>query len=154
MYKLDLPTKWKIHDVFYVSLLEQDTTKKGRMNELFPEPEPEFDVGNNKKYEIEAIKDSAVYAKEAEGQLPGLYYLISWKGYPEEKSTWEPSSAVIHLRKMISTFHKDNPEKPTATSLPLNSAPPMAKLSVKPPVKPSVKRKQDRPINSTKQVKE
>ena len=47
------------------------------MNELFPEPEPEFDSGNNKKYEVKAIKDSAVYAKEAKRQLPGLYYLVS-----------------------------------------------------------------------------
>ena len=59
-----------------MSLLEQDTTRKGRMNELFPEPEPEFDAGDNKEYKVEAIKDSAVYAKEAEGYLPGLYYLV------------------------------------------------------------------------------
>ena len=153
-YKLDLPTKWKIHDVFHVSLLEQDTTRKGRMNELFPEPEPEFDAGDNKEYEVEAIKDSAVYAKEAEGHLPGLYYLVSWKDYPEEESTWKPSSAVMHLWKMISAFHKDHPEKPTATSPPLDAAPPMAKPSVKPPVKPSAKRKRGRPIGSTKRAKE
>ena len=27
-YKLELPKKWRIHDVFHVSLLEQDTTRK------------------------------------------------------------------------------------------------------------------------------
>ena len=31
-YKLELPKKWRIHDVFYVSLLEQDITKKGQVN--------------------------------------------------------------------------------------------------------------------------
>ena len=98
--------------------------------------------------------DSVVYAKEAEGHLPGLYYLVSWKDYPEEESTWEPSSAVMHLRKMISAFHKDHPEKPTATSPPLDAAPPMAKPSVKPPVKLSAKRKRSRPIGSTKRAKE
>ena len=60
-----------------MSLLEQDIIRKGRMNELFPEPEPEFDAGNNKEYEVEAIMDSAVYAKEAERHLLGLYYLVS-----------------------------------------------------------------------------
>ena len=55
---------------------------------------------------------------------------------------------------MISTFHKDYPEKPTATSPPLDSVPLMAKPSVKPPVKPSAKQKQGRPISSTKQAKE
>ena len=76
-YKLDFPTKWKIHNVFHVSLLEQDTTREGRMNELFSEPEPNFDAGDNKKYKVEAIIDSAVYPKKAEGHLPGLYYLVS-----------------------------------------------------------------------------
>ena len=145
-YKLDLPTKYKIYDVFHVSLLEQDTTRKERMNELFPEPEPELYAGDNKEYKVEAIKNSAVYAKEAEGYLTGLYYLVSWKGYSEEKSIWEPSSTVIHLRKMISAFHKDHPEKSMATFPPLNSALPIAKLSVKLPVKPSTKQKQGRPI--------
>ena len=28
-YKLELPRKWRIHDVFHVSFLEQDTTRKG-----------------------------------------------------------------------------------------------------------------------------
>ena len=109
------------------------------MNELFSEPEPEFDTGDNKEYEVEAIIDSAVYAKEVEGHLPSLYYLVSWKGYLEEKSTWEPSFAVMHLWKMIFTFYKDHPEKPMATFSPLDSTPPIAKLSVKPPVKPSAK---------------
>ena len=153
-YKLDLPTKWKIYNVFHVSLLEQDTMRKKQINGLFREPEPEFNAGDNKEYKVKAIKDSVVYAKEAERHLPDLYYLVSWKCYPEEESTWEPSSAVMHLRKMISAFHKDHPEKPTATSPPLDSTPPMAKPSVKPPVKPSAKRKRGRPIGSTKRVKE
>ena len=76
-YKLDLPIKWKIHDFLQVSLLKQDTMRKGRMNELFPEPEPEFNTGDNKEYKVEAIINSAVYAKKAEGHLPGLYYLVS-----------------------------------------------------------------------------
>ena len=58
-------------------MLEQDTMRKGRMNKLFPEPKPEFNASNNKEYEVKAIIDSAVYAKEAKGYLSGLYYLVS-----------------------------------------------------------------------------
>ena len=123
------------------------------MNELFLEPEPEFDVGNNKEYKIEAIIDSVVYTKEAKEHLSGLYYLVSWKGYSEEESTWEPFSIVMHLRKIIFTFHKDHLEKPTTTFPLLDSAPPMAKPLVKPPVKPFAKKKRDGLISSTKWVK-
>ena len=49
----------------------------------------EFEAGSNdREYEVEEIWDSAVYAKEsATGQLLGLYYLVEWKGYPEEENT-------------------------------------------------------------------
>ena len=91
---------------------------------------PKFEPGDDKEYEVEAIRDSAVYAKEANGHLPGLYYLVVWKGYPKEENTWESFLAVMHLWKMVSSFHKDHPEKLTATLVPLNSAPPMAKPTV------------------------
>ena len=32
VYKLELPTKWKIYIIFYVSLLEQDITKKRQVD--------------------------------------------------------------------------------------------------------------------------
>ncbi len=63
-YKLELPTKWKIYDVFYMSLLKQDTTRKGRVdNKALPEPEKqlEFEAEGDKEYEVKVIIDSAVY---------------------------------------------------------------------------------------------
>ena len=85
-YKLELPKKWRIHDDFYVSLLEQDTTKKEWVHKKNVE---ELDVGDDSgEYEVEAIWDNAVYARELEsGHLLGFYYLVSWKRYPEEENT-------------------------------------------------------------------
>ena len=94
-YKFELPKKWKIHNVFNVSLPEQDTTKKGRVNDTHLDFE--FEVGDDKEYEVDGIWDSVVYAKESAGQLPGLYYLVLWKDYPEEENTREPASAIQHL---------------------------------------------------------
>ena len=141
-YKLELPRNWRIHDVFHVSPLEQDTTRKGREFSM-----PKFEPGdNNKEYKVEAIRDSAVYAKEVDGYLPGLYYLVALKGYPKEENTWKSSSTVMYLRMMVSTFHKNYPEKPTATSAPLDSALPMAKPVVQLPAK----QKRGRPIGCVK----
>lgn len=43
------------------------------------------------------IRDSAIYNNVAKSQLQELYYLISWKRYLEDQSTWEPVSAIIHF---------------------------------------------------------
>ncbi len=64
---------WKIHNVFHVSLLEQDTTRKRRVDKALPEPEKEFEVGDNKKYEVEAIIDNAIYGQQSNDEMPGLY---------------------------------------------------------------------------------
>ncbi len=108
------------------------------MDKALPEPEKEFEAGDNKEYEVIAIIDSAVYGQQVNDQMLGLYHLVLWKDYPEEENTWEPSSAVIHLRKLISTFHKEHPEKPTATSPLLDSVLPMAGPTI--PKEPKQKR--------------
>ncbi len=105
--------------------------------------------GDGEEYEVEAICNSAVYARESEGHLPGLYYLVSWKGYLEEENTWEPASAVIHLRKLISNFHRDYPKKPTATSPPIDSVLQMARPTVKPRAETSSKPKRSRPAKDS-----
>ena len=62
------------------------------MNEL-----PEFEADNNKKYKVKVILDNAVYAKEVNRYLSGLYYLVVLKDYLEEENTWELALAVMHL---------------------------------------------------------
>lgn len=111
-----------------MSLLEQNNTRKGQVNKLL-EPEQKLDVGENKKYKI---KDSAVYAnKAARGQIPELYYLISLKSYSKAKNTWQPTSIIMYLWKIINTFHKNYPKNPIIISPPIDSSSPMAKPLVK-----------------------
>ena len=87
-----------------MSLLKQDITKKGWEFSM-----PKFEPDDNKEYKVEAIQDSAVYAKEVNRHLSKLYYLVAWKGYLQEENTWKPFSAVMHLQKIVSNFHKDYP---------------------------------------------
>ena len=132
-----------------MSLLEQNTTRKGWVNEKTAE-QLQFEAGsNNEEYKVEGICDSAVYTMELEaGHLLGLYYLVSWKGYPKDESIWEPASAVQHLRKLVSTFHKDHSNKPTATSPPIDLALPMAKRTAVPNI--NGKQKCGRPVGSVR----
>ena len=69
-YKLKLPKKWKVHNMFYVSLLEQNITKKRKVSEKVAK----LDTGNknSKEYKMETIWDSVVYAREAKGHLSGF----------------------------------------------------------------------------------
>ena len=71
-------------------LLKQDTIKKRWMEKKVME----LEASNSKEYKVEAIWDSAGYGNEVKSHLPGLYYLIAWKRYLEERNTWEPLSAV------------------------------------------------------------
>ena len=107
----------------------------------------ELKAGDSKEYKVKAIWNSAVYASKSDsGQLPGLYYLVAWKGYSEEENTWKPLSAVQHLKKLISYFYKEHLEKPMATFLLIDSAPPMARPTVRPI---PFKQKQGRPAGCT-----
>ena len=76
VYKLELSKILRIHNVFYVSLLEQDTIRKRRVND---DNVAELDAGNNsREYKVKAIWDSAVYVKKSESDhLQNLYYLVS-----------------------------------------------------------------------------
>ena len=68
-----------------MSMLEQDITEKRQVDE----DRTELDVGDNEggEYKVEAICNSAVYAKESAGHLAGLYYLVFWKEYSEKENT-------------------------------------------------------------------
>ena len=62
-----------IHKVFYILLLEQDITKKRQIDKNATE----LDAGNDsKKYKIEAIYKSAIYARKSAGHLLELYHLV------------------------------------------------------------------------------
>ncbi len=69
-----------------MSLLKYNITQKGWVNKTTFQLK--FEVNNKgKEYKVGRIWDSAVYVRESKSYLPGLYYLILWKSYLEEKNT-------------------------------------------------------------------
>ena len=55
--------QWKIHNVFYMSLLQQKTIKKKRVDKRIIELE--LEASDSKEYKVEAIWDNAIYASES-----------------------------------------------------------------------------------------
>lgn len=61
--------------------------KRGKLTKKTSQLEFEDD-SKGEEYKVKAIYDCAVYTRESKsGHFPGLYNLISWKGYPKEKNT-------------------------------------------------------------------
>lgn len=130
-YKIEFSNKYKIYDVFHILLLEQNTTRKRRVDKNIKQMD--FNVCDNisRKYEVEAIQDSAVYTKESEARhLLRLYYLVFWKNYSKKENTWKLYLPMQHLRKLISLFHKEHLDKPIAIFEAINITSPIARLMI------------------------
>ena len=146
VYKIKLSKKWKIYDVFHMSLLEQDTTMKKRVETVI-----KLDKSNSKKYKVKAICDNEVYAKKSNSDyhLSSLYYLVLWKSYSADKNTWSLALAIQHLWKLVTIFYYNYPNKPIATFLPIDSVLPMARPKVKPRTETVRKHSRLAKVNST-----
>lgn len=74
-YRLDLPTKFKFHDVFHVSLLEKDPSD-GEIDQTTVDID--VFVEGQDEYVAENIINSQVFERNEvqDGALAGLYYLI------------------------------------------------------------------------------
>ena len=120
-----MPSQWRIHSLVLVSLLKRDITRREAVDQKIAD-QLEFEKRKQPEQEVNAIIDSMVFAEEAiDGRLPGLYYLFHWKRETDSENTWEPLERIAHLRRLVKKYHVKNPEKPTATSPPVdNDAPP------------------------------
>ena len=110
-------------------LLERNIIRKKQVEKI-----PKLDAGNNdsKEYKVEAICNSIVYSNKLKSYPLELYYLVAWKGYSEEKNTWELILAIQYLQKLIRLFHKDYFKKLIATFLLIDSAPSRARPTIRP----------------------
>ena len=93
-FQLKLPKQWKIHNVFYASLLSSyRETPEHSPN--FPQPPPEL-IRTKEEYKIDKIINHWCTATRRQ-------YLIHWKGYSNVKQTWELESnlgnALVMLKK-------------------------------------------------------
>ena len=113
--RIELPKRWKIHDVFHVSLLEpyRQATVSGReVLDLRKVLEESDDVIPSDEYLPAKIHDSARKRRKRKLQI---CYWVEWEGYPEARDfTWEPYEHLhdsVRAHQLLVQFHQENPEK-------------------------------------------
>lgn len=92
-----------------------------------------FDTSKNENGEnkIEIFYKSMVYIKKLKlVHLLGFYYLVSWKIYSKKENTKEPILAFQQLKKLIISFYKKYVDKQIINSPLINTALPMAWLTI------------------------
>lgn len=91
-YRLALPASYRIHDVFHVSLLEPWNQRAGE------EPaEPMQLAEDNDEWEVEKIVDARKHKGERQ-------YLVQWKGWPEEYTSWEPEENCANADEAVAAW--------------------------------------------------
>jgi len=110
--RLTLPRKWKIPNVFHVSLLEPYQTSEHQAptdpSKVLREAD---EVEQSEEYDVEEVMSSV---KRGRGNNKRILYLVKWLDYPERKDwTEEPFNnfSVGGLEK-LREFHRRNPDSP------------------------------------------
>ena len=97
VYKLRLPSAWRIHDVFHALLLTpQVVTSEYGVPAMPPLPElvdgePEFEVENILRHKFVGCKRE-------------VRYLVQWRGYSRAESTWEPEEHLRNAPEVLEAY--------------------------------------------------
>lgn len=95
-YWLEIPAKWKIHNVFHASLLTPyNKTHAHGLNFLEP---PSDLIEGKPEWEVEQILGDRIYQNKKQ-------YLIQWKGYAPAHDSWEDESG-LHAPDLLTKYHK------------------------------------------------
>jgi hypothetical protein len=100
VYKLSLPSYWKIHDVFHASLLMpyRETDQHGPN---FLEPPPDI-IEGEPKWEVEKIIKERTFGRWKKKQ-----YLVHWKGYSPSHDEWIPEED-LHAPNLQAEFQSSS----------------------------------------------
>jgi len=108
--RLTLPHKWKIHNVFHISLLEPYRTSQHRAP---PDPSKILweadDIEQSEEYDVGEVISSVERGRRSNKRI---LYLVKWLNYLERKDwTEEPfdNFSVGGLEK-LQEFHRRNPD--------------------------------------------
>ena len=107
-YRLDLPTTWRVHNVYHVSLLKiwvEDMYRRYPALEatILEEEEDDQDIYEVEKY-LRWMYRKIQNKKKRES-------LLGWKGYPIEEARWIPEDTITYKEQLQEELDEDNPPK-------------------------------------------
>ena len=134
MYRLKLPSTWKIHDTFHAGLLSpfKQTDTHGPS---FSVP-PLTLIRSEEEYKVETI----ISHKGSPGRRK---YLTTWKGFPSSENTWEPESNLRHAQEILKDYKRThslrylNTTPSCLTPVDENKERPQRKLILRPSIGPT-----------------
>ncbi len=102
-FRLDLPPKWKIHNVFHCSnLWPAVVSDEFKQRDKF-QPPPDI-IDGVEEYEVERIINKRTNKKTGR-----IEFLVVWRGHPDDVS-WESEENVSNCEELINELYENNPE--------------------------------------------
>jgi hypothetical protein len=105
--KLTLPRRWRIHNVFHVSLVEPFRVGSRDAPDPLRILREADDIEGSEEFDVEEIMDSFIREKRVK-------YLTKWLGFPKKRDwTSEPfENFSVGGQEKLREFHKKFPDKP------------------------------------------
>ena len=103
-YRVHLPTDSRIHNVFHVSAIEPYHARDGDQEVL---PLPEL-LDDEEEYEVEEVL-------RKERRRGAMWYLVKWKGWPEEYNEWLPEDNMANAQGAVHDFEQQQAQRTSQT---------------------------------------
>jgi hypothetical protein len=110
--KLELASRWRVHNAFHVSLIEPYQLANNPMRS--PPELASASEHNELGYDVEEYKYRRIYkVKEDMGsqyskERKRVIYLVKWKRYPEEAEWTEEPYENIYDKGLLTEYHTHN----------------------------------------------
>lgn len=108
-YQIELPSEWKIHNVFHSSLLRPSKPDQiaGRRQQTIVQPQilpPILAEEDPDGYLVEEV------IRSRRNQKGSIEYQVKWKGY--KTPSWMPATTLTKIDPIFIDYHKKNPDAP------------------------------------------
>ncbi|KAK9004982.1 hypothetical protein V6N11_042432 [Hibiscus sabdariffa] len=113
-YKLELPSKLRVHPVFHVSMLKSfhsdgEDPDRGKSHRA--------SIGVKVSYEKEVREIQADRVVLRKNHCPRQEYFVLWKGLPDSEGSWEPAEDLWQFRDKIAEFHSQDQTRTSPDSV-------------------------------------